>query len=76
MTQVQSLDLKLCDTERRLQEMVNASHRQTSLAQSEVRIEAVTAWLHSVSSAHVRHNYVLSSINAASVIQPARKDFD
>ncbi|DBB04251.1 TPA: hypothetical protein ACH3X1_013272 [Trebouxia sp. C0004] len=35
-TQVKSLDRQLSDTERRLQEMVTASQRQTSLAQNEI----------------------------------------
>ncbi|KAL0040922.1 hypothetical protein WJX79_010101 [Trebouxia sp. C0005] len=35
-TQVKSLDRQLSDTERRLQEMVSASQRQTSLAQNEI----------------------------------------
>lgn len=42
--QVKSLDRQLSDTERRLQEMVSASQRQTSLAQNEVIVSYDSHW--------------------------------
>ncbi len=42
--QVKSLDRQLSDTERRLQEMVTASQRQTSLAQNEVIVNYDSHW--------------------------------
>lgn len=42
--QVKSLDRQLSDTERRLQEMVSASQRQTSLAQNEVIVSYDSRW--------------------------------